>query len=110
MLSSDLFDSCNVFIIVKGRINIESTAANNQANKKLTLKNNVQFRSCTSKINNTFSDSVEDRDIVMPICNLLEHSDNYSKTSGSLWNHYREEVNYDANGNNHAGTCRIINR
>ena len=31
----------------------------------------------------------------MPIYNLLEYSDNYSMTSGSLWNYYRDEVNDD---------------
>ena len=36
----------------------------------------------------------------MPINNLLEYSDNYSMASGSLWNHYRDEVNNDTNENN----------
>ena len=36
----------------------------------------------------------------MPINNLLEYSDNYSMTSRSLWNHYRDEVNDDTNENN----------
>ena len=27
----------------------------------------------------------------MPMYNLIEYSDNYSKTSGSLWNYYRDE-------------------
>ena len=31
----------------------------------------------------------------MPMYNLLEHGDNYSITSGSLWNYYRNEVNDD---------------
>ena len=57
-------------------------------NKRLIFKNNAPFTSCISKINNTFTDNSEDLDIVMPICNLLEHSDNYSMTSGSLWNYY----------------------
>ena len=34
----------------------------------------------------------------MPMCNLIEHSDNYSKTSGSLWNYYRDEPFLNANG------------
>ena len=36
----------------------------------------------------------------MPMYNLLEYSDNYSMISGSLWNYYRDEINYDANENN----------
>ena len=50
-----------------------------------------------SKINNIFIDSAEDLDIVMPMYNLLEYSDNFSMTSGSLWNCYRDEVNNSAN-------------
>ena len=71
-------------------------------NKKLMFKNNAPFRSCILKINNTFIDSAEDRDIVMPMNNLLEYSNNFSMTLGSLWNYYRVEVNDDANENNDA--------
>ena len=42
-------------------------------NKKLTLKSNAPFRLCITEINNTFIDNTEDLDIVMPMCNLLEH-------------------------------------
>ena len=34
----------------------------------------------------------------MPMYNLIEYSDNYSKTSGSLWNYYRDEPHLNANG------------
>ena len=44
--------------------------------------------SCISKIDNTLIENAE----VMPIYNLLECTDNYSKTSGSLWNYYRDEI------------------
>ena len=37
------------------------------------------------QINNAQIDNVKDIDIVMPMYNLIEYSDNYSKTSGSLW-------------------------
>ena len=49
------------------------------------------------KINNTFADNGEDLDIVMAMYNLLEYSNNYSMTFGSLWNYYRDEVNDPAN-------------
>ena len=45
----------------------------------------------------------------MPIYNLLEYSNNHSVTSGSLWNHYRDEVNESANENNDANSFRINN-
>ena len=44
-------------------------------------------------------ENAEDLDIVMPMYNLLEYNKNYSKTSGCLWNYYRDqltdETNYD---------------
>ena len=39
----------------------------------------------------------------MPMYNLLGYSDNYSMTSGSLWNYYRVKLNNDSNENNDAG-------
>ena len=45
------------------------------------------FRSCISKINNTFIDNGKNLNIVMPTGNSLEYSDNYSMTSESLWNY-----------------------
>ena len=41
--------------------------------------------------------------------NLSEYSDNYSKTSGSLWNYYRDEINDSTNENNDANSYRIKN-
>ena len=37
--------------------------------------------------------NAENLDIVMPMYNLLEYSKNYGKTTGSLWNYYRDEPN-----------------
>ena len=34
-----------------------------------------------------------DIDIVMPMHNVVEYSDNYSKTSRSLWQYYKYEPN-----------------
>ena len=45
----------------------------------------------------------------MAMYNLLEYSDNYSITSGSLWNYYRDEVNDDSDENNPAGNFRLNN-
>ena len=60
------------------------------------------MRSCISQIYNKFVDNVEELDIFMSVYNLLEYSDNYSMTSGSLWNYYRDEVNDAANENDNA--------
>ena len=99
MLRSDLCDCSDAYIVVKGITNVAGTNANNRMTKKLAFKNNTPFRSCISKIKNTLIDSAEDLDIVVPMYNLLEYSDNYSMTSGSLWNYYRDELNNDENEN-----------
>ena len=62
----------------------------NNSNKKVIFKNCAPFTDCISKINNTQVDNAKDIDIVMPMYNLLEYSDNYSKTSGSLWQYCKE--------------------
>ena len=63
----------------------------NKQNKNLAFKNNAPFNNCSSKINGINIDNAEDLDVVMPIYNLLEYSKNYRKTTGSLWNYYRDE-------------------
>ena len=46
-----------------------------------------------TEINNTQVGNVKYLDFVMPTYNLIEYSDNYSKTSGSLWQYYRDVPN-----------------
>ena len=93
MLRSDLCDFSDAYIAAKGTVTVERNNAAKTRNKKLIFKSNAPFRSCISKINNTFIDNAEDLDIAMPMYNLLEYSDNYSITSGSLRNYYRDGVN-----------------
>ena len=52
---------------------------------------------------------MQNLDIVMPMNNLLEYSDNYSMTSGSLWNYYRDKVKDPAN-EIYAANNNIINK
>ena len=56
------------------------------------FKNNAQFKSWISKVDSTLIDNAEDLDIVIPMYNLLEYSQNYSMTPGGLWNYYRDEI------------------
>ena len=93
MLRSDLCDYSDAYVWLKGTITV--TNSNNNANfdRRLTLKNNAPFISCVSKINGELVENAEDLDIVMPMYNLLEYSKNYEKTSGSLFNYYRDEPN-----------------
>ena len=57
----------------------------------------------------TFVDNTEDLDFVMAMYNLLEYRNNYSITSGSLWNYYRDGVN-DAANENDAANKKINNK
>ena len=97
MLYSSLCDYSNAYILVKGRITITGTgdnAAERQANerkKEVIFKNCAPFINCEREIENIGIDNAKDIDIVMPMYNLIEYSDNYSKTSGSLWHYYRDE-------------------
>ena len=91
MLRSDLCDFNDVYTAVKGDITLEDDNDANKRNKNLPFKNNAPFINCISKINGVKIDNVEDLDVVMPMYNLLEYSKNYKKTTGSLWNYYRDE-------------------
>ena len=101
MLRSDLCDFSDAYIVVKGTITLTKTDRRrfiDIRNRFLAFKNNASFTNCISKINNLhikdhLIDNAEDLDIVMPIYNLLEFSKNYRKTTGSLWNYYRDEPN-----------------
>ena len=57
------------------------------------IKNCAPFINCKSETNNTEIDDAKDIDIVISMFNLIEYSNNYSKTSGSLWQYYRDEPN-----------------
>ena len=91
---SSLCDYSDAYILVKGNISVNNTAAAgaaaNNINKKVIFKNCAPFTNCISKINNTQIDNAEYIDIVMLMYNLIEFSDNYSKTSGTLWQYCTE--------------------
>ena len=64
----------------------------------MVFKNNTPFISCISKINGLQADNAGDLDIVMPVYNFHEYSKNYWKTTGSLWNYYKDEPYSGMNG------------
>ena len=69
------------------------TAGN--ANTKVAFKNCSPFIECRTEINETFVDKTENINVAMPMYNLIEYSDNYSDTSGSLWQFKRDEIEGD---------------
>ena len=99
MLRSNLCDQADAYILAKGIITI-SVAGNDadarqadEREKGVIFKNCAPFTKCISRINGTEIDNAQDIDIVMPMYNLIEYSDNYSKTSGSLWQYYKDDPN-----------------
>ena len=93
MLKSSLCDFSDAYILVKGTITVNNTAAvaaTNNTNKKVIFKNCAPFTNCISEINNTQNDNAKDIDIVMPMYNFIEYSDNYAKTSASLWQYCKD--------------------
>ena len=103
MIRLSLFDHGDAFILVEGTITVPNTSVDdsavNNTNKKVIVKNCAPFTSCITEINNTQVDNAEDIDMLMPLYNLIESSNAYSKTSGSLWKYYRDEPVLDNNGN-----------
>ena len=106
MLRSNLCDYLDAYILVKGTSTVTAPGDNNiadnirdQRNKPLILKNNAPFASCITRINGELIEDADDLDIVMPMYSLLEYSKNYTKTIGSLYNYYRDELTNDNNNN-----------
>ena len=102
MLKSSLCDFSDAYILVKVTISVNDTAAQsaaaNNTNKKVIFKNCAPFTNCISEVNNTQIDNAKDIDIVMPIYNLIEYSDNYAKTTGSLWQYCKDIPARNDNG------------
>ena len=86
MLRSTLCDYVDAYILVMGTITITGEgddAAARQADERykgVIFKNCAPLIECISRINNIDIDNAEDIDIVMPMYNLIEYSDIYSKT------------------------------
>ena len=97
MLKSSLCDYSDAYILVKGTITIAGEGADASArhaderDKGVAFKNCARFTNCISEINKTQVGNAKDTDIVMPMYNLIEYSDNYAKTSGRLWQYFRDE-------------------
>ena len=89
ILRSSLCDYSDAYILAKGNITVNNTAAAGAAatntNEKVIFKNCAPFTNCASKINNTQINDPGYIDIVLPMYSLIEYSDNYSKISASLW-------------------------
>ena len=92
-LESSLCDYSDAYILVTGNITATPNAV-------VVFKNCVPFEKCKTEINETFTDEADFINITMPMYNLIEYSDNYSYTSGSLWNFKSDEIINNTNVTN----------
>ena len=103
-IKSNLYDYSDAYILIKETISVPNKAAAditaNNANKKIITKKCASITDCVSKINNTQVDNAKNIDVVMSMYNLIDHSDNYPKTSQSLC-HRNEPALNDVDGITH---------
>ena len=99
MIRSDLCDYSDAYILVSGTITITGAGDDDNAkgtdkrNRGVIFKNCASFSSSISSTNNIQIDNTEYIDVVVTMYNLIQNGDNYSKTSGSLWQYYRDDPN-----------------
>ena len=116
-IESSLCDYSDAYILVTGNITVTRTitapaAAGGNPRRKQPLdaatqvifKNCAPFETCSTEIVGTLVDETDFINITMPMYNLIEYSDNYSDTSGSLWDFKRDEIidNENVTNNNNA--------
>ena len=85
VIKPNLCDYSDAYTLVIGNIQ------NKPANSVVAFKNCAPFRTCDVIINDEHVEKAEDLDIVMPMYNLLEYSDNYQDSTGSLYQFKRDE-------------------
>ena len=87
VLKPNLCDYAEAYILVDGTI--RTTNAVNAT--RLALKNCAPFTKFNLEINDEHVDTAENLDIVMPMYNLIEYSDNYQDSSATLYQYKRDE-------------------
>ena len=92
VLKPNCCDYAEVYILVDGTIR----TANALNATRLALKNCAPFTKCNLEINDEHVDTAENLDIVMPMYNLIEYSDNYEDSSATLYQYKRDETPEDS--------------
>ena len=92
VIKSNLCDYSDTYIFVTGDI----AATGGDDNTRVTFKNCAPFTKCITEINDEHVDGAENLDIIVPMYSLIEYSDNYSDSSGSLWQFKRNEQNINS--------------
>ena len=99
MLKSSLCDYSDAYILLSGAITITGAGVDTTArqaverNKGVLFKNCAIFTDCISEIKNTQIDNAKGLDVLMLMYNSIKYTNNNSKISSSLWQHYRDKPN-----------------
>ena len=94
-IKPSLCDYSDAYILVIRDIKVTNIAADTN----VAFKNCAPFTRCVTHINDEHIETSENLDIIMPIYNLIEYSDNYSDSSGSLYQFKRDESPMNDNTN-----------
>ena len=95
VIKPNLCDYSDAYILVTGDIKIADIAADTN----VAIKNCAPFTRCVAHINDEHVESAANLDIIMPLYNLIEYSDNYEDSSGSLFQFKRDESPMNDAGN-----------
>ena len=94
MVKSSFCDYSDAYILLNRTITITGAEDNDAARRVDEKDKEIIFKYCApftyykSEINNTQVDHAKDTDFVMPMYNVIEYCDNYSKISWRLWQYY----------------------
>ena len=91
VLKPNLCDYEDAYILVDGTIRAQAIAPEVNADTRLALKNCAPFTKCNLEISDEHVDTAANLDIVMPMYNLIEYSDNYQDSSATLYQYKRDE-------------------
>ena len=80
IVKPNLSDYSDAYILVTGNIAV----VNRDNNTKVCFKNCAPFTRCVTYLNDEHVEAVENLDLIINLCNLIEYSDNYQESSGSL--------------------------
>ena len=95
VIKPNICDYSDAYILVTGDIKVAGVAANTN----VAFKNCASFTRCVTHINDEHVETAENLDIIMPMYNLIEYSDNYADSSGSLCQFKRDESPMNNAGN-----------
>ena len=87
IIKQNFCDYTDAYILVTGDIKVANVAPNTN----VEFKNCDPFTRCVTHINDEHVETTENMDIIMPMYNLIEYSDNYADSSGSLYQFKRDE-------------------